>query len=363
VTSERPSGALRLLAATPPVEAPSAEARRAYERQLVADFITSRRATASYSTVRSTMSALRANLLPWLDERGVAVCEVTAGDLDAWALALKHSVRTRTHQQYFAQVELFYDWLVTRRSAEIEHRFGVRVENPVDRFNRARRLGAEERFVPLPREEAIAYFLACSRARISSAVTDGRWLRACRDYALWMVFNWAGLRRMEASALTIADVDLVAGTLRVVEGKGGKGRIVHLQPQLGPVLRWYVHEVLAQTDGRRRDLPLFTSTRQRAMHPMTIANLLHERQVDAGLPEDERFTCHGFRRAYATRLYKTLRAEAFRDPLVYVKEQLGHQYLSTTERYCQLDDDYRFFLAAEATAALTRHYEGGARDD
>ena len=363
MTTERSNGALRLLPSAPAVEASSADVRAAYQRQLVADFITSRRATSSYSTVRSALAALRANLLPWLDERGLAVWEVCAGDLDQWALALKHSVRTRTHQQYFGQVECFYEWLVTRRSAEIQHRFGVRVENPVDRFNRARRLGEEERFVPLPREEAIAYFLACSRARISAAETDGRWLRACRDYALWMVLNWAGLRRMEVSALAVGDVDLVGGTLRVVEGKGGKGRIVHVQPQLAAALRWYLHDVLPQAHGGRRELPLFTSTHARGMHPTTIANLLHQRQVAAGLAEEDRFTCHGFRRAYATRLYKTLRAEAFRDPLVYIKEQLGHQYVSTTERYCQLDDDYRFFLVEEATAALTRHYERGAHDD
>jgi integrase len=72
----------------------------------------------------------------------------------------------------------------------------------------------------------------------------------------------------------------------------------------------------------------------------------------AGLAGEDRFTLHGFRRAFATRLYKHLRAERVRDPLVYVQYELGHRYLSTTQHYCQLDDAYKAALAREAGVAL-----------
>jgi len=39
-----------------------------------------------------------------------------------------------------------------------------------------------------------------------------------------------------------------------------------------------------------------------------------------------------------------------------VQQQLGHEYLSTTQRYCQLDDDYRYFLVQQAAEALIEHY-------
>lgn len=232
-----------------------------YQRQLLADFLVSRRATTSPTTVHSALSALRANLFPWLEQRGLYVWEVTPGDLDAWAASLKNSVKTRTHHGYFAQVAHFYEWLVARRGDELRRRLGIVVANPVDRFNRARRLPEGERLVPIPREEVIDYFLAASRSRIQDAASDAKWLQACRNYAL---------------------------------------------------------------------------------------------------PAEDWFTPHGLRRACATRLYKALRAQGFRDPLVYVKEQLGHEYLSTTQRYCQLDDDYKYFLVQEASAALTRHYAAGA---
>jgi integrase len=177
-----------------------------------------------------------------------------------------------------------------------------------------------------------------------------------------MVFNWAGLRRSETVALKRDDVDLVAGTLRVTDGKYSKGRLVHIQPPLALVLRWYLHDVRLQDPRGRRSPALFLSPRGQALHPGGVANLLHTEQIAAGLPAEDCFTPHGLRRAYATRLYKALRAQGFRDPLVYVKEQLGHEYLSTTQRYCQLDDDYKYFLVQEATVALTRHYTSGTPD-
>ena len=335
----------------------------AYQQQLFKDFLVTRSATVGASTVHGALSALRANFLPWLAQQERYVWQVTASDMDAWSLALKNAVMTRTHRQYFAHVAFFYDWLVARKAEEIEQRFGVTISNPVDRFNRARHMPEGERLVPVPREEAITFFLAASRAQIAAADSDDKWLQSCRNHTLWHVLNWAGLRRSEAVALTRMDVDLEAGLLRVVAGKFGKGRPVHIQPPLAPILRWYLQEVRPQVAGGWRDTTLFLNQKGRAFHPDSVRNLLHQQQVLAGLPEEDQFTCHGFRRAYATRLYKALRRQAFRDPLIYVKEQLGHLYLSTTQRYCQLDDDYRHFLARDAALALTAHYEGGAHDD
>lgn len=336
--------------------------RLAYQRSLVHGFLQSRRVTTQPSTVHASVSALRANFLPWLETRGLYAWEVKADDLDDWAAALKNSVRTRTHQGYFGQVQQFYEWVIGRRGDEIRQLFGVDVTNPVDRFNRVRRLGEDERLVPVPREEVIGYFLASARASITTATSDTKWLQACRNYTLWMVLNWAGLRRAEAAALTRKDVDLVAGVLSVREGKGGKGRIVHIQPPLASILRWFLQDVRPQSAGGWVSPVLFLNASGIALHPDGVRNLLHRDQLNAGIAEEDWFTCHGFRRAYATRLYKALRAESFRDPLVYVQQQLGHAYLSTTQRYCQLDDDYRYFLVREAAQALVEHYSIAAGD-
>jgi len=329
----------------------------AYQAQLLADYLIARHVVVGPGAIHNAVSALRANFLPWLARHGRYVWEVTPADIDAWALALTNAVMTRTHHNYVAQVAFFYDWLLARKGPEVTDRLGVTMVNPVDRFNRARRLPEGEALVPVPREEAITYFLAASRARVAAPGADAKWLQACRDHVLWHVLNWAGLRRAEVVALARRDADLEAGLLRVVAGKGGKGRVVHIQPPLAPLLRWYLRDVRPQMHGGWHSELLFITQRGGALHPDGVRNLLHRQQVLAGLPVEDQFTCHGFRRAYATRLYKALRAQGFRDPLVYVKEQLGHLYLSTTQRYCQLDDDYRYFLAREAAAALAQHYE------
>ena len=328
----------------------------AFQSQLIENFLISRRATVSLQSVRVAISALRANLLPWLQARHRFVWDVSPEDLDEWAVALRNCVATRTHTGYFAAVACFYEWLVVRQADQIERLIGVSVRNPVDRFNRARRLSEGERLVPVPQEAAIRYFLAFCRKAIDLSVgSDVKWLQACRSYTMWLMLNWAGLRRAELAALTTQDVDLEAGIVQVVDGKGHQGRLVQIQPRLAPTLRWFMQEIRPQIVGHP-DRVLFLSSYGRSFSPGALGHLLHVQQVAARLPVEDHFTAHGFRRAYATRLYKDLRVQRVRDPLVFVQHQLGHEYLSTTQRYCQLDDDFRHLLAQEAASALVELY-------
>ena len=328
----------------------------AFQAQLIENFLVSRRATVSPQSVHVAVSALRANLLPWLQAHHRFVWEARPEDLDEWGVALRNSVATRTHTGYFAAVACFFEWLVVRQADQVERLIGVSVRNPVDRFNRARRLSEGERLVPVPREVTIRYFLAfCRKAIDLSAGSDIKWLQACRSYTMWVVLNWAGLRRAELAALSTQDVDLEAGIIQVVDGKGHRGRLVQIQPRLAPTLRWFVQEIRPQM-AAHRDRVLFISSYGRSFSPGALSHLLHVQQVAARLPVEDQFTAHGFRRAYATRLYKDLRAQRVRDPLVYVQHQLGHEYLSTTQRYCQLDDDFRHLLAQEAASALVELY-------
>jgi len=108
-----------------------------------------------------------------------------------------------------------------RQADQIERLIGVSVRNPVDRFNRARRLSEGERLVPVPQEATIRYFLAfCRKAVDISVGSDIKWLQACRSYTMWLMLNWAGLRRAELAALTTQDVDLEAVSFRSSTAKG-----------------------------------------------------------------------------------------------------------------------------------------------
>jgi site-specific recombinase XerD len=157
---------------------------------------------------------------------------------------------------------------------------------------------------------------------------------------MWLVLNGAGLRRTEPAGLATQDVDLEAGIIQVVDGKGHQGRLVQIQPKLAPALRWFLQEIRPQMHGRH-DRVLFLSAYGRYFSPGAVGHLFHLQQVSARIPVEDQFTAHGFRRAYATRLYKDQRVQRVRDPLVFVQHRLGNEYLSTTQRCCQLDDDFR----------------------
>ena len=91
-----------------------------------------------------------------------------------------------------------------------------------------------------------------SRFRLAQAVQQtaaevGRLLDACsrtaptglRNRALIVILWRGGLRVSEALALTPKDVDRNAGTLQVLDGKGGKQRMVALDPlAFGVIERW-----------------------------------------------------------------------------------------------------------------------------
>jgi site-specific recombinase XerD len=64
-----------------------------------------------------------------------------------------------------------------------------------------------------------------------------------RDHALIATALLTGLRVAELAALELAHLDLAAGTLRVVRGKGGKDREVPIIPRLAGILRAYLDDV------------------------------------------------------------------------------------------------------------------------
>ena len=70
------------------------------------------------------------------------------------------------------------------------------------------------------------------------------------DHAVVATFFYSGVRVSELASLRVADVDLVAGRIRVNQGKGGKDRIVYVPPRLQPILARYLANVRPRLVGR-----------------------------------------------------------------------------------------------------------------
>ena len=72
-----------------------------------------------------------------------------------------------------------------------------------------------------------------------------------RDHAVVATFFYTGIRVSGLASLRVADVDLVAGRIRVNQSKGGKDYIAYLPPRLRPILAAYLAQTRPQLVGRR----------------------------------------------------------------------------------------------------------------
>jgi site-specific recombinase XerD len=148
-----------------------------------------------------------------------------------------------------------------------------------------------------------------------------------RNQALVVTLWRAGLRLQEALDLRPRDLDLDAGTINVQRGKGGKQRIVAMDPTaMAVVAQWMARRAKL---GAGRAAPLFcqisTGAVGKPMSPSYVRTALKRAADRAGI--DKRVHPHQLRHVMATSLAR----EQF--PLRLVQQQLGHSSLATTERY------------------------------
>lgn len=191
--------------------------------------------------------------------------------------------------------------------------------------NPARAVGSPklERHLPghLDRGQVETMLRAAETRAESGAFTD------VRDRAVLELFYSAGLRLSELRGVDCADLDLVAGLVKV-RGKGRKERIVPVGAPAQRALREYerVRDALVAAAGaaaERRALFLSRRARRisrRALHEAVTARL---REVDEGAG----LSAHSLRHSFATHLLDNgadLRA---------VQELLGHASISTTQIY------------------------------
>ncbi len=164
-----------------------------------------------------------------------------------------------------------------------------------------------------------------------------------RDRAILEVLYGAGLRVSECAGLDL-DHLVWAGddvSLRVVEGKGGKDRVVPLGSAGAAALRAWLDARaslpatlppathLSSGTGRKGPAPVFLSRRGARMSTRAIRELVYRRCLATGTRA--RIGPHGLRHSFATHLLESgcdLRS---------IQRMLGHASLSTTQRYTHLD--------------------------
>ena len=155
--------------------------------------------------------------------------------------------------------------------------------------------------------------------------------RGRRDRAILEVLYGSGLRVSECAALDLDHLRWEAdeATIRVVQGKGRKDRVVPLGRIGAAALRRYL-EVRDRLAGPRGDpRALFLGRGGRRLGDRSIRELVYQRCLATGARV--RVGPHGLRHSFATHLLESgcdLRS---------IQSMLGHASLSTTQRYTHLD--------------------------
>jgi integrase/recombinase XerC len=243
---------------------------------------------------------------------GLTPAQVTYQDLRAFLAAALKKNRKTTVARKLSTLRTFFKYL---------QRLGVVTRNPA-------------KLAPSPKlEKVLPHYLSVDEAFHLLGEPKDEDFGTCRDKAMLEVFYGGGLRLSELAGLSLGDVDLAPGVLRVW-GKGSKERLAFLGEPAKEALTAYLplrQRFLAQHQ-TEDETALFINSRGRRLSTRGVARVVAKWVRLSGLSPG--LTPHGLRHSFATHL---LEGKA---DLRSVQELLGHASISTTGRYTHLNLDY-----------------------
>lgn len=149
-----------------------------------------------------------------------------------------------------------------------------------------------------------------------------------RDRAIFELLYGCGLRNSELVGIELGDIEEANGVI-LVRGKGKKQRYVPLEGAVAEALQAYRgarQKILDQA--RKTTRRLFINQRGGPLTTRSVGRIVKQIAVARGLPPD--IHPHTLRHAFGTHMLSEgadLRA---------IQELLGHERLSTTQKYTQL---------------------------
>jgi integrase/recombinase XerD len=255
----------------------------------------------------NTRDAYRSDLAlfnGWLQEKGLEL--INAGReliLDHLAWRLEQHYKPRSTARFLSGVRGFYRYLLREKLIAVDPT--LRVDMP--------QLGR-----PLPKSLSEADVEALLNAPdLSEAIGQ-------RDRAMLEVLYACGLRVTELISLTLEQVNLRQGVLRVM-GKGSKERLVPMGEEAIVWVERYMRDARGELLGGRPSDVLFPSQRGEQMTRQTFWYRIKHQAKVAGIGKS--LSPHTLRHAFATHLLN------HGADLRVVQMLLGHSDLSTTQIY------------------------------
>jgi len=243
----------------------------------------------------------------WLVAHGQVLEQASqAAILDYLALRMQQGCQARSTARFLSALRSFYQWL------QVE---GLRTDDPTEQIALPRTR------TPLPQ--------SLSEAEVEAllAAPDTADTLGLRDRAMLEVLYAAGLRVTELVSLTLDQLNLRQGVLRIF-GKGRKERLVPLGEEALHWLSRYLKEARPLLQGAKPGAILFPSQRGT---PMTRQTFWHRIKLHAQVAAiGKSLSPHTLRHAFATHLLN------HGADLRTLQLLLGHQNVTTTQIYTQV---------------------------
>ncbi|AZC16537.1 MULTISPECIES: site-specific tyrosine recombinase XerD [Pseudomonas] len=255
----------------------------------------------------NTRGAYRSDLAlfnGWLQEQGVELSRAGRESiLDHLAWRVEQAYKPRSTARFLSGLRGFYRYLLREKLIEVDPT--LQVDMP--------QLGR-----PLPKSLSEADVEALLAAPdLGEAIGQ-------RDRAMLEVLYACGLRVTELVSLTLEQVNLRQGVLRVM-GKGSKERLVPMGEEAIAWVERYLRDARAELLGGRPSDVLFPSLRGEQMTRQTFWHRIKHQAKVAGI--GKALSPHTLRHAFATHLLN------HGADLRVVQMLLGHSDLSTTQIY------------------------------
>jgi integrase/recombinase XerD len=240
----------------------------------------------------------------WLQERGVDLMAVGRGVIfDHLAWRVDNGYKARSSARFLSGARGFYRYLLREKLITVDPT--LQVDMP--------QLGK-----PLPKSLSEADVEALLAAPdLSEAIGQ-------RDRAMLEVLYACGLRVTELISLTLEQVNLRQGVLRIM-GKGSKERLVPMGEEAIVWVERYMRDARQELLGGRPSDVLFPSLRGDQMTRQTFWYRIKHQAKVAGIGKS--LSPHTLRHAFATHLLN------HGADLRVVQMLLGHSDLSTTQIY------------------------------
>ncbi len=274
---------------------------------LAQDFLVYLEAERGYSP--QTVSAYGCDLhqlFDFMQENGATLNpdQVTTRIVRKWIVSLRHrDLAVSTIRRRIYSLKSFWNYLL---DFEIVKSDPLRTISP-----------------PKQPERLPTYLNQDELAQLLAAAAEHR-VEYCRkrNHAIIATFAFTGVRRGELLGLTLDDLDLVEGTLRIEDGKGGKTRVLPLLEDAADAIERWLQ--IRRDNGHNY---LFTTTHGNRIYASRLQTIWKSILERSGITKPN-VTMHTLRHTFATLLLRSGDCD-----LPSLQKLLGHSRLDTTAIY------------------------------